>query len=411
MTRPNDQVPHVKNSIATVIGQNKDVPYQRPDESQIMDRSLIAVAALLFAVSPVLAAQPGGMVSDAAMIESWTADQVRRWAVQNSSAANLLDAERRALGCQVDRRDRKKCAQIGLWQAVLREVAIEERNKSGGEALTVYYQIIGLETQLFLLQQADQEFDNLLKLADQAAALAIPGGDSNELSRQQLEIQDKMVQAQFGMRKLRLHLAQLTGQPESVTEVVVLAGPLDLTRIEIDAGAAVAEAIANRGALRAIRTLCRHMNEDTLPSARQMLAALQPGIGLSVANSAKCLSDKLRSLCGICSEDEDDLSARRRQCRQLERNTEATIREQVLQAHLNVDQAVNRRHLADQTATLSQRAVDERTMAVDLDQAPVGSDRLEKLSSLKADGESIQRLVDIAEAEVALRESIGALID
>jgi hypothetical protein len=374
-------------------------------------------AALLIAVSPdlavadpvVICADPVGISADAVMIESWTADQVRCWAVNHSPTANMLDAERRALGRGCDTGDSKQAAQVGLAQAVLGESALEERNKSAGEALTAYYQIIGLQSQLGLLREAGEELSTLLKFAQRAEEIALPAGDPNKLRRRQLEIQDRQIQAEYGLLKLRQHLAQLTGQSEAITVAAVLSDPLDLELIEMEREAAIAEAAANRGVLRAVRTLCRCMTEDSLPAARSLLGVLQPGLGLSFSGGALCFLKKLRLLCKLARQQESDLCWRRHQCRQLEAETYSIIRELVLHARLDLEQALARRELGDATARLALDAFNERTKAVELGQADVGRDRLDKLISLEADGIAIQRLVDIAVAEVAFRQAVGIL--
>ena len=372
----------------------------------------MAAAALLIAVSPDVApADPIGISADAVMMESWTADQVRGWAVKHSPIANMLEAERHALGRGLSSLDSKRAAQVGLAQAVLREAALEERNQSGGAALSAYYQIIGLQFQHSLLRQAEQELSALLKFAEQAEALALPQGDASDLRRRQLVIQDRKIQVEHGLLKLRYQLARLTGQSDEITSAAVLCDPLELQRIEIEREAAIEQAAAQRGMLRAARTLCRCMNEDSLPAARSLLGVLQPGLGISLSEPAHGLGKKIRSLCKLDCQQDSDLSWRRQQCRQLEAESYNVVSDQVIQARLDLEQALARRELADATAKLVREAVDKRASEVELGQAAVGSDRLDKLVSLQADGDAIQRLVDIAVAEVAFRQAIGMLAE
>ena len=374
-----------------------------------MNRFLVAATFCIALATPVICQQPGGL-SASATIESWSADQVRLWAVQGSTVANLLDAERVALGCQVQRGDSQQCAQIGLWQAVLRELAREDRNKSGGEAVSVYWRIVGLESQLNLLQQAEAELDDLAELSRAAESLSLPDGESEDLRYQQLELEDKRIQAEFALRKLRHLLAEKTKQPAEVAESAALTDTLGLKSMGADMAEAIAEAEANRGSLRAIRTLCRCMNENTLPAARQMLSILRPGIGISLAKSSKPFFSLL-SIHDRRSNESRDLCSRRRQCWQLGQDTADMIRVQVVQARIDLDLAIARHELAEETASLARQNVDVKTMEVDLDQSPVGSDKLARLDALNADSEAIQRAVDSAVAEVALQQAMGKLAE
>lgn len=363
------------------------------------------MAVLLIAVLSASATPaPTVSASEPAMIECWSADQVRRWAIQHATIARMLDSERSAVGCGLNRDDPNQCAQVGLIQAVLRETARHDRNQSAGEALSVYYRIVGLQRQLELLDEADEELSTLIGMADSAAKLNLPVDDPNELRRRRIDVQDQQVQATFGMLALRKRLAGLTGQSPAAASVAVLSDSLALELITLDRDAAVAEAMAERADLRAVQTLCRCMNKRSLPAARTLLGVLQPGLGLSLISASKtCLLGRRNA------DDGDDLGCRRQQCRQLEQSTRHSIREQVLQAELDLQQALERRRLASTKATLAADAATQQKGAVEIGQAAIGSDRLANLISLEADGEAVQRAIDVAVAEVKFRESRGIL--
>lgn len=353
--------------------------------------------------------------------QSWTAQGVVQLTVENAPLAAALQSERRAVGCGLDRDDRAVCAQVGLIQAVLADLAAHDQNRAAGDALAVYYQILGLEQQQTLLDDADGILDELIGFAERAEQLELPDGDARALRQRRLALADQAVQAETGIAQLRIRLAELTGQQPQVVLDVPLphhelasaasaggdatagSGDRGLDLSSPEAQSAVAVATARRADLRAIRTLCRCMTADALPSARRLLGVVQPGLGLTVARAARSPLMALHA----SAEPTEDLACRRVQCQQLLEMRERQARAEVLRELVEVQLAGRRLALQKQATELADQIVEETARAVELEQATIGADRLAELEALEARGQSLQRQVDAAVARVRLRQSQG----
>lgn len=334
----------------------------------------------------------------------WTAQQVRDWAAAKSSIANLLDAESRAVGSNFDRDDAAECNQVRLLQSVLRPLATHQRNVSAAEALRVYYRIVGIERQRSILAPATDVLGELIDLAERAEELGLPDGDPNALRRQQLELRIRDTEADFGVRQLRVQLAQLIGRPREEALAAELIGPLEVPGPLQEPEDAAADALANRQDLRAIETLCRQINSMTLAAVRQLFAGLQPGLGMVASAAAGKIS--LLSLHGSKPEN-GDLACRRRQCYLLQEERRSQIESEAYAAALDLEGLTRRVELADQRVALAETAFQESERAVELDQMPLGSDKQRQLEWLEIRGEYVQLLMDTALADVQLREVRG----
>lgn len=367
---------------------------------------MMATTAVLWMAVLAATAAPSSAtpISDSQQRATWSVDQVRQWATEHAAVANMLDAERRAATCGLDRDNARPCAQAGMVQGVLAALARHDRNQSAGEAMTVYYQIVGLETQLTLLDQAHAELSSLVAAAEAAERLELPDGDPIELRRRRSEIEDRRLQARYGVKKLRTQLARLTGQSRQLANAAELTASLTDEVTQIAPDAAVEQAWDKRDDLQAVRILCRCMSEDSLPAARALMGVVQPGLGLSLLASSKCL------LPGW-GDDVADLGCRRSQCRQLLQATRDNIEDQVILAELDVRQAVERRANAEANAALVEQHAKLQAKAEQLEQAAPGSHSLAKLISLEAQGEAVQRRIDLAVAEIKFRQSRGMLAD
>lgn len=336
----------------------------------------------------------------------WTAEQVRRWAADSSTGASLLDAERRSLASGLDRKDADSAVQTGLMQSVLGHLAAHERNRAAGEALGLYYRIAGIQVQAELAAEARQVLRSLLEMAERAEVLELPDGNAHELRGRLLDLRDQLVRLEYGGRTARLRLARLTGQPTDQADSVALLDPLPRELAVQSTAGALETALQNRGDLRAAEALCRCLSEDSLPAARTMMSLIRPGLGLAaVATGRGALLGRLHAGRDGLSE----LDCRRQQCRLLQDSIRESIRDEVATAELTLWQAGERVALAAQREELAITAAEEAESAVRLDQATPGSERLATLDALRLAGETIERRVELALADVQLRQAQGIL--
>lgn len=339
--------------------------------------------------------------------DSWTAEDAAKWGATNSPTANLLEAERAALGQVLDCKDDEQRAQIGLLQAVSRELALHSRQEAAADALDVYYQAKATILLMEILRQAAPRLDSLEEMAETAETLELPDGDVDELADRRMEMEDRWFEADLGLQRLRNQLAGLTGQDDRVSEVAFFVSPLPTAMgIELDAGVHIPQAVTRRRDLKAIETLCRCTTAKTLPAARQLLGSLVPGLGLQVA--------KAGGGCGLFggnkNSDEEDLKCRKAQCNQLAKTRRLQIEAEVRDAILQLREATSRLEVSRRRATLRADMAERAVRAINLEQQSAGSDQLAELASLEQQAEVIRRELAVAKAVVALNRAKGTTV-
>ena len=347
------------------------------------------------------------VVSEFQVPSDWAAGDVAAWAAKNSPTANLLEAERSALGQKLDCKDEDELAQIGLIQAVSRELALHSRQEAAADALDVYYQAQATILQMTILRQAAPRLDTLESMAAKAETLELPDGDVDELADRRMEMEDRWFQADLGLQRLRNQLAGIVGREHTVAEAAIFSTPFPVAdTIELSAEAHIPEALGKRRDLRAIETLCRCTNSKTLPAAKQLLGSLVPGLGLQVATSGGGCG-----LLGLHKNSDDDLACRKAQCQQLATARREQIAAQVRDAILQLREAKSRLEVARNRAALRAMLAESAARAIRLEQKPPGSDQLAELESLEQQADVIQRGLAVARAIVALNRAKGTTIN
>lgn len=322
---------------------------------------------------------------------SYTRQQVIQWAYQHSPEANMIDQESRAVACGVDCDDDDAVCQLRLIRSVLAEIALGRRSDDAADAAKAYDRLVAAQLGKQIARQGIEVQNRLIDLANEADRLGVPDGNVLQLQQAKLVWQDMEVQQTFATQKLRQELARRTGQPESE---VALAVTIDsLQSIEsVDAGLSVATALDNRNDLKAVKQLCAGMRSCNLSSARQLIGALSPGAGLAIASAA---GKKLFS-CFSPDSNTSDLSCRRQQCSLLRESLSDVIRNETLQAVLDVRLANARLGLIDRQLQWAEERLAETKAAIELDQQPVGSDDLIRLELEKLRGDQLARQLDVS---------------
>ena len=92
---------------------------------------LVALGTLAMA-GPISAADSTADTDGSAL--AWTLEQVAHMAAVHSPTANLLESERSAVACGLDRDSGEDCARVGLIQAVYREMVEHQRTRAAADA-------------------------------------------------------------------------------------------------------------------------------------------------------------------------------------------------------------------------------------------------------------------------------------
>nr|WP_236696103.1 hypothetical protein [Rhodopirellula islandica] len=325
---------------------------------------------------------------------SYTRQQVMQWAHQHSPEANMIDQESRSVACGVDCEDEAAVCQLRLIRSVLAEIALGRRADDAADAAKAYDRLVAAQLGKRIAQQGIEVQNRLIDLANEADRLGVPDGNVLQLQQAKLVWQDMEIQQSFATQKLRQELARRTGRPESEVAVAVTVDDLQpaASAGSVDAGTSVGTALANRNDLKAVKQLCAGMRTCNLSSARQLIGALSPGAGLAIASATG------KSLFSCLSSDSNasDLNCRRQQCSLLQESLAEVVRNETLQAVLDVRLANARLGLIDRQLQWAQERLEETQAAIELDQQPVGSDDLIRLELEKLRGDQLARQLDVS---------------
>ena len=329
----------------------------------------------------------------ASIAVTYTGPQVMHWAYERSPEAGLIESEVDAVMRGVDPKDKDAVCAACLIRNVLAEVALARRADDAAHAITAYHKLIAATEAMSIADQAITVQDRLIGMSDEAERLELPDGDPLKLRQSRLELLDLKSQQRFNTFKLRQELSRLTGREESEVALAIMVETLPVQAPSIIAGEAVTTALAQRHDLRAVAVLCREMNACNIDAARLLMGVVSPGAGLSLASAAKGLFSCLKD-----DTSDNDLQSRRRQCKQLYKSLQVVIRNETLQAVLDVRAAGKRLELIDQQITIAGERLDQTRGAIRLDESPAGSDLLIELELKQLQGKRIGIQKDLAVA-------------
>ncbi|EMI45502.1 hypothetical protein [Rhodopirellula sp. SWK7] len=329
----------------------------------------------------------GEVVSGPAM---YTQSQVMKWAYDRSPEAALIEAEVNAVIRGIDPKDPDACCSARLIRNVLREVALARRYDDATHAAVAYHKLIAATEAVAVAEQAIGTADRLISMADQAERLEIPDGDPLKLRQARFDLVALKTEQSFNALKLRQELSRLTGRAEAEVATAVMMDPLPVEARPIVAGEVVATALVQRRDLRAVQVLCRELRSCNIDAARLLMGLVSPGVGMSLATASKGLFQCLKE-----DRSDDDLNARRRQCSQLCQSLEVVIRNETLQAVLDIRSAAARLKIVDQQLQLAKQRLDETRGRIKIDEETPGTDLALELEIFEIRGNRISLQKDL----------------
>ncbi|TWU02072.1 hypothetical protein [Neorhodopirellula pilleata] len=324
----------------------------------------------------------------------YTVSDVRRWAYARSPEAGLIEAEIKAVMRGVDPKDPESCCSAMLIRDVLTEVALARRADDATHAAVAYHKLIAAIAASRHVDNAIRWQDELIEIAEEAERLDLPDGDPLKLRQSRLELLDLKSQQRFAELKLRQELSRLTGRDEAEVARAVMVDPLPTTASSIVAGLAVETAFAQRHDLRAVTILAARLNACNLDAARLLMGIVSPGVGLSLAAASKGLFSCLKE-----DRSDDDLHDRRRQANNLVESLRHVIRNETLQAVLDVRAASARLTLIDEQIAIAEDRLNRTEGEMKLDDSPPGSDLLIQLQIAELNGKRVGIMKDLALAQ------------
>jgi hypothetical protein len=211
-------------------------------------------------------------------------------AVRAAALANTLDRERQELAakhpppkdglaqllpCQCHAREN------WLRQLILYYTALEDRNRSAGRALELYFKAAETEALAELLDRSRADLQNALRRGDDLTArgFKLPV-DLATLRRQLLDADADRARAQGGLFEINSRLKELVGLGEVIPDDWVWPAvecPVQFDPADVDA--AIATALAKRPELILLRVIDQELDAKTLPVIREYLKTLNALIG------------------------------------------------------------------------------------------------------------------------------------
>lgn len=345
---------------------------------------VVAAGSVSDAGPPDAGSPDAGPVVEAA---TYTVGQVKRWAYDRSPEARLIEAEVQAVLRGVDPKDPESCCSAILIRDVLSEVALARRSDDATHAAVAYHKLVATIQARGQIEVAIGKQDELIAIADEAQRLELSDRDPLEMRQARLELLDLKSRQRFGELKLRQELSRLTGRDEAEVAMAVMIDPLPVAAPDIIAGQAVSMALERRHDLQAVSILADRLNSCNLNAARLLMGVVSPGAGLSLAAATRGLFSCLKE-----DHSDDDLRDRRRQAKQMVKSLEEVIRNETLQAVLDVRAAEARLKLVEQRIAVAGQQLNWTEGKLRIDESPVGSDLVMQLKIAQLHGQRVDLL-------------------
>src|ERR1700722_478444 len=204
-------------------------------------------------------------------------------AAKNTSAASLLDEENQS----PTRNKSCNTAKEELRKNLRYHTALELRNRSAAEALERFFQLTELEARTDLLRKSFPIVDGLAAKAKSAKAADVRFPlEISDLTRERLQMESQLEQAELGSRLLDLDLKRRLGLPYlPIEERLWPVGDFAIDPTPLDPETAVNAALADRPELRSLRAFHQGLTVDTLPDAHDLLRFASPLLGLGSSQS------------------------------------------------------------------------------------------------------------------------------
>jgi hypothetical protein len=261
-------------------------------------------------------------------------------AVRFASLANLLDKEREQMakahpppsGCKAllgAKGDRG----WALRRAILLYAALDDRNRSAGQALQLYFKAAELETQIALLHTTRDDLAGAIKKSEELSkkGFHLPA-DPGTLRRQLLDTEADLTRAQAGLLDVNGRLKGLIGlADESAGDWLWPAIEVPVTFDGLDVEAAIQMAMKKRPELLLLREMSGELDNQTLPVVREYLHGVSGLMG-ATGGPTKHLVATLVLLKGLLSGGSGEKESRQAQIAQLLTERERAVADEVRRA-------------------------------------------------------------------------------
>jgi hypothetical protein len=338
-------------------------------------------------------------------------NQCQCLAAAGSSLGNLFDSERcvvqTSAGGRREGLDHADCAKLD----VLRAAAQEARNRSAADALEQFYLIAENEAKLDLAAGGIVDMDDLLadigRMRRQGMQIPL---DETQFVRERITLVDQRVQLEAGIERLNGQLWHMLGidRPSPAARIWPATDLLVVTR-PIDVEAAVQDALAQRPELAMLRRLRSSLDTDSLAAARQALSHVDALLGSQPEIPCRLSPFGLRTALAKRQSAMRELSQRRGQLDEYEREREEQIANQVRQAAADVETRLRQIALAKEADSQWDARIEHLAGRATTGSATFAEVAVARLNRQKAKADLIGHVVGWKIALVRLKEAQGQL--
>jgi hypothetical protein len=337
-------------------------------------------------------------------------------AARASSTGNLLDqkADSCAPQCAAHHFGHHRSHRLSdLQQQVLRNAALEDRNRSAGEALEQYYRLAESEAKSDLLKQSlatiDEGIEKGRMLREKGFVL---GEEFESLRRQRIAALGSEIELTTAIERLNLQLQrQLRLGPEGERWRIWASANWSVVAEPLNVQAAITAGLARRPGLVLLRRILDQLDGETAPAVRAVLGQANSLLAMSCAGRLSFGKLLLQAVCGAPQADEEEVESLRRELRSLLSDREQAVALEIQHAALDVQYRLRRIAVAREEVLGWKRRVDELTARSEQGIETFPESTTARLRLLEARGELVQQVMAWNTARARLEQAQGMLAE
>lgn len=319
----------------------------------------------------------------------------------HSLPATLLDTERCLVCSRCGREGAKAAAASCLVIHILALRAAEERNKSAGTALELFYHLAEAHAARELLDLSVLEVDKAIEdyAQLQGRGLRLPDDDT-AWRRQRAELLGRRAELAASASDLEGQLCRLMGLQRDPQAPLCAQADLKVRVELIDVEEAVRRGLETRGDLATLRFLAENLDKKTLPVVRGTLRRVDALLGTSA-------NGPLGKLAALCDDGNSELPMRQSQLALLIDDQTEAIELEIRRAARVLQTRLRQAALAKEKLELAERHVRNQRDKRQSDSATPFDVTAAKLEVLREETDALHQAIAWRIAEVKFRQAQG----
>jgi hypothetical protein len=333
-----------------------------------------------------------------------------------SQSADTFD--RKAVACSASCQSRQRSNArseklAALEAAILRDAALEERNRAAGEMLVLYFRLAEAEAKSDILRDSQATIAQGLQQCRLLQAKGFPLGDEYEsLRQQQVSALGREVDVVTAIERLNLQLQQnLKLGPENERCRIWPSADWTVVAEPGTVADAIAQGWAHRAELILIRRVLCMVDPDTAPVIRVVLGQVNPLLGMTCEARLSGWRLLFQALCGGPTANPQEIAALREQLRALLRDREKAAALEIQQAVWDVQVGLRRIAVTREEVRGWQRQLDELAARAERGIETFPARTTAQLKLLEARAQLVERVMAWNIGRVKRDQSVGILAE